>query len=89
MPELPVTTGHAPQCPVELAGFTMIINFTILTPDHPGLLPNAGGTIFGGLLFCLRGYHFAMTFFSMFNLFVIRKQCMIIKKPLDPNNNNN
>jgi hypothetical protein len=57
LPRTPVFARSTLQGPIESAGFAMIVCSTIPAPNHPGLLPEAGGVRFGIHMFRAFGIH--------------------------------
>jgi len=53
LPDFPVFACGAPQGPVKLTRFTMIIDIASSAPHNPGLLPDAGALILDRFIYCL------------------------------------
>jgi len=59
LPLLTVFPGGVPHGPVKSTGFAMIVDFAKFAADHPGLHPDAGGGVLGGIRNFLIGFHFS------------------------------
>jgi hypothetical protein len=57
--QLVVFSGGAPQGPIKSAGLAVIIDSAKFAADHPGLHPDAGGAVLGGICNFSIGFHFS------------------------------